>query len=120
MTAIENAGRWLFVVVSGFMGLVLLKVLISHLSDAGNPGRLLLRAALAFFYLAAAWGVARWRPWVYVLALMVSAASIVVALRRFPVSPNRGSAGFLLALWVLCLLWLWLPGVREKLKPVTK
>jgi hypothetical protein len=120
MTAIENAGRWLFVVVSGFMGLVVLKLLMSHFSDVGNPGRNLLRAALALFYLATAWGVARWRPWVYVLALMASAATIVVAVRRLPATPNRGPAAFLLALWVLCLLWLWLPGVREKFKPVTK
>jgi hypothetical protein len=120
MTAFENSGRWLFVFVSGLMGLAVLKVLASHIHDAGGLRPHVIRAALAFFYLAAAWGVARWRPWVYVFALMASAGSIVVSARRFAVSPNRGTMGFVLALWVLCLLWLWLPGVREKFKPVTK
>ena len=120
MTAVENAGRWLFVVLSGFMGLVVLGLLVLHLSDIRSPGRLLLRAVVAFFYLAAAWGVARWQSWVYLLALMVSVASTVISARRLPTSPNRGASSFLLALWVLSLLWLWLPGVREKFKPVTK
>ncbi|OLC85593.1 MAG: hypothetical protein AUH88_06245 [Acidobacteria bacterium 13_1_40CM_4_61_5] len=120
MTNIEMAGRWLFFVLAGSGCIFALELLILHFHDPAVSGNVVPRVAWILIYLWAAVGIVRWKPWAYLLGILVAVASIFYGIRGFSRSSHPGVDGFILVLWLLCLVWLWLPAVREKFKPVTK
>jgi hypothetical protein len=119
MTALENSGRWLFVFLAGLGGFLALKLLVSHFNDPSVSRNVVPRVVWIVAYLGAAVGVAQWKPWAYLLGILVCAASLFYGVKNFGVSSHRGADIFSLILWFACLVWLWLPGVRGKFKPVT-
>jgi hypothetical protein len=120
MTNIETAGRWLFFVLAGFAGIFALQLLVSHFHEPAVSGNLAPRLGWIVIYVAAAVGVVQWKPGAYLLGIVVAVASTLYGVRGFSRSTHPAVDGFLLVLWLFCLVWLWLPGVREKFKPVTK
>jgi hypothetical protein len=120
MTNIETVGRWLFFVLAGSSGIFALQSIVLHFNDPAVSGNLVPRVVWIVIYVAAAAGIVQWKPWAYLLGIVVAVASILYGIRGFSGSSHPGVNGFLLVLWLFCLAWLWLPGVREKFKPVIK
>jgi hypothetical protein len=120
MTNVETVGRWLFFVLAGCSGIFALQSVVFHFHDPTVSGNLVPRVVWIVIYIAAAVGIVQWKPWAYLLGIVVAVASTLYGVREFSRSSHPGVNGFLLVLWLFCLVWLWLPGVREKFKPVTK
>jgi hypothetical protein len=119
MTGLEKSGRWLFVALAGLAGLFALQLLVLHFHDPSVSSNVVPRVVWILIYIGAAVGVAQWKPWAYLLGIVVSVASLLYGVKRHGASSHPGVDLFLLVLWLVCLIWLWLPGVREKFKPVT-
>jgi hypothetical protein len=120
MTSFEKAGRWIFVSLAGLAAIFVLQFVVLRLHDSAVSRNDGLRIVWILLYLSAAIGIARWKPWAYLLGMLVATASVVSGVRGISRGSHAAVDGIVLALWGLCLVWLWLPGVREKFKPVTK
>jgi hypothetical protein len=119
MTSFEKLGRWLFVGLAGLSAIFALQLLLSRFRNPAVSGNAMPRIVWILIYLGAAIGIGQWKPWAYLMGILVAVASILSGLSGVSRGSHPLIDGVSLILWVLCLVWLCLPGVREKFKPVT-
>jgi hypothetical protein len=117
MTGFEQIGRWLFIVLAIVMGMLVGQFWISQLKKGVSLGPKLFGAIGAAVYFVAAFGVFRWQAWSYPLGLFVILLTLVVSPKAVFKAAHIGAAIFYTGLWLTCLVWFLLPGVRHKFGP---
>jgi hypothetical protein len=113
MTGFEQFGRWLFIVLSSTMGLMVGAFFVGQLKKGISLGPKLFGALGTGMYFAAAIGVFLWRPWSYILGIFAILLTLLASAKAvFKKTP--AAALLYVGLWLVCLGWFLLPNVRHK------
>ena len=117
MIGFEQVGRWVFLVMGSIMGLLTGQFFLGQLRKGTTLGPKLFMVLGTAIYFLAVIGVFLWRPWGYLLGIFVVVLTLLVSFFSVSKKSRLGAAIFYTGLWLVCLAWFLLPGVRHKFAP---